>query len=163
MKRSIRLMGVCFSLSIPMTGNAQTPPQGQDQPPSLPSYRPGLGDLMTMTVQPRHTKLGLAGREKNWPYAAYELHELEESFERAARVWPRWRTFAVAETMQAVTKEPMTDLSEAIKNADAGRFTEAYGKLTEACNLCHQSAERGMIVIQVPGASSFPDQNFRRP
>ena len=34
---------------------------------------------MTMTVQPRHTKLGLAGSAGNWPYAAYELHELEES------------------------------------------------------------------------------------
>jgi hypothetical protein len=36
---------------------------------------------MTMTVQPRHTKLGLAGREGNWPYAAYELHELQEAFD----------------------------------------------------------------------------------
>src|SRR5260221_614819 len=52
---------------------AQTPPEGQNAPPP---YRPGLGDLMTMTVQPRHIKLALAGREKNWVYAAYELHQL---------------------------------------------------------------------------------------
>jgi hypothetical protein len=43
---------------------------------------------MTVTVQPRHIKLALAGQERNWPYAAYALHELEESFERAARIWP---------------------------------------------------------------------------
>jgi hypothetical protein len=48
--------------------NAQSP---QETPP-LP-YRPGLGDLMTMTVQPRHIKLGLAGGEKNWAYAAYQI------------------------------------------------------------------------------------------
>ena len=42
-------------------------------------YRPGLGDLMTMTVQPRHLKLGLAGQAKNWPYVVYEGHELEEA------------------------------------------------------------------------------------
>ena len=40
----------------------------QSAPPSEP-YRPGLGDLMTMTVQPRHIKLLLAGHEQNWPYA----------------------------------------------------------------------------------------------
>jgi hypothetical protein len=39
--------------------NAQSP---QEAPP-LP-YRPGLGDLMTMTVQPRHIKLGLAGDQR---------------------------------------------------------------------------------------------------
>ena len=54
-------------------------------------YSPGLGDLMTATVQPRHTKLGLAAREGNWPYAAYELHELKEAFDRAAKAWPKWR------------------------------------------------------------------------
>ena len=43
-----------------------------------PAFHPGLGDLMTAFVQPCHTKLGLAGSEKNWPYAAYELKELRE-------------------------------------------------------------------------------------
>jgi hypothetical protein len=38
-------------------------------------YILGLGDLMTMTIEPRHTKLGLASREANWRYADYELHE----------------------------------------------------------------------------------------
>jgi hypothetical protein len=51
---------------------------------------------MTMTVQPRHTKLGLAGREGNWPYAAYELHELQEAFDRAVAMWPKWRTLPSA-------------------------------------------------------------------
>src|SRR5947208_12650028 len=47
---------------------------GQANNPA-PSYRPGLGDLMTMTVQPRHLKVGLALEQRNWAYAAYELHE----------------------------------------------------------------------------------------
>ena len=46
---------------------------------------------MTMTVQPRHIKLGLAARDHNWSYAAYELHELEEAYERVARHSPQWR------------------------------------------------------------------------
>jgi hypothetical protein len=55
----------------------------------------------------------------------------------------------------------MAALEQAIKSADAALFTTAYGQLTEACNICHQSAEVGMIVIQVPDASTFPDQDFR--
>jgi hypothetical protein len=121
----------------------------------------GLGDLMLATLQPRHTKLGLAGQEKNWPYAAFELRELQESFDYIVRVSPRWSNFPVAETIQAVMREPMADLSTAIKRADAAGFTQAYGQLTDACNSCHQSAGREMIVIRAPDASSFPDQDFR--
>jgi len=126
-----------------------------------PPYNPGLGDLMTMTVQPRHAKLGLAGREGNWPYAAYELHELEEAFERAAKAWPKWRTFSIAEMMIAVVKEPMASVEQAIKAGDSSRFAAAYEQLTAACNTCHRSADRGIIVIQAPNSPSFPDQDFR--
>src|ERR1700730_2539801 len=124
-------------------------------------HNPSLGDLMTATVQPRHTKLGLATREGNWPYAAYELHELKEAFDRAAKVWPKWRTFSISEMMVSVTKEPMAALERAIMAGDPNRVTTAYEQLTAACNTCHRSADRGMIVIQSPPSSSFPDQNFR--
>lgn len=128
---------------------------------SGPAYRPGLGDLMTMTVQPRHMKLALAGRARNWRYAAYELHELEESFERIARQVPKWRSVSIAGMIDAVTKEPMAALSTAIKAADANRFAAAYEQLTGACNACHMSMRRGMVVIRVPESAAFPDQDFR--
>jgi hypothetical protein len=153
---TLSIFGLGLGLGL---GHAQAPaaPQG----PAPQAYRPGLGDLMTTTVQPRHTKLGLAGQEKNWVYAAYELHELEESFERAARVWPMYRKTNIAEMMPATTKEPMEAVAQAIKNADATRFAEAYGRLTATCNACHQSTERAFVVIQVPKTSPFPDQDFR--
>jgi hypothetical protein len=124
-------------------------------------YRPNLSDLMTMTVQPRHAKLGLATREGNWPYAAYELHELQQALDRGAEAWPKWRDFSIAEMMPAVTKEPMAALEQAIMAGDPSRVTAAYEQLTAACNTCHRSADRGVIVIQSPTSSSFPDQDFR--
>ena len=136
------------------SGHAQTPAEPQ-------VYRPGLGDLMTMTVQPRHTKLGLAGQEKNWAYAAYELHELQEAFDRVVKVVPVYRKTNIAELMPATTKEPMEALAEAIKAGDAAKFTAAYARLTETCNACHHSTERPFVVIQVPKTSPFPDQDFR--
>jgi len=156
---SFALLTSVLALSFLALAYAQTPatPQG----PAPQAYRPGLGDLMTMTVQPRHIKRGLAGREKNWSFAAYELHELEESFERIVRVWPMYRKTNIAELMVATTKEPMDAVSQAIKSADAARFDEAYARLTATCNACHQSTERAFVVIQVPQASPFPDQDFR--
>src|SRR5438445_12719286 len=109
MKRSFRLLlpllAVVLSAGISDVAAQQKP------------YSPSLGDLMTMTVQPRHTKLGLAAREGNWPYAAYELHELKEAFDRAAKAWPKRRTFSISEMMASVTKEPMPALDQAIKAA----------------------------------------------
>ena len=143
-------------VAIPAIVAAQTSaPAPQPQ-----AYRPGLGDLMTMTVQPRHIKLALAGKEKNWVYAAYELHELEEAFDRVVRAWPQWRAVPIADMMTSV-KEPMAEMAKAIKAADVTAFDTAYGDLTRGCNGCHLGAKRGMIVIKTPDAAMFPDQDFR--
>jgi hypothetical protein len=153
MQRSFHLLLLLGALLLPATISDAT---AQQKP-----YSPGLGDLMTMTVQPRHTKLGLAVREGNWPYAAYELQELKEAFDRVAKAWPKWETFSIRDMMASVTKDPMRALDQAIKAGDPGRITSAYDQLTAACNTCHRSADHGVIVIQPPLASSFPDQDFR--
>lgn len=145
-----------FVLAMAMSGAVLA----QGNPPA-PAYRPGLGDLMTMTVQPRHLKVGLAGQEQNWAYAAYELHELQESFERVARAWPKWRQVEIAETIKATIEAPMDAVAQAIKAKDSGKFTESYRQLTATCNACHQSANVGLVVIQVPKSSPFANQDFR--
>jgi hypothetical protein len=68
---------------------------------------------------------------------------------------------AIGEMMASVAREPMAALDQAIKKGDAGQFATAYEQLTGACNTCHQSAERGVIVIRQPDSSPFPDQDFR--
>ena len=135
---------------------APTPPAGAAQ-----AYRPGLGDLMTMTVQPRHIKIALAGREKNWAYAKYELHELEEALQRVVQVWPRWRGLPLGGMVEAIGKGPMAAVAAAIEAKDPEKFAAAMPQLAEGCNACHQAANVGMVVIKTPDASSFPDQDFR--
>jgi hypothetical protein len=146
-RRSILVL----ALALPTAASAQTPP----------AYRPGLGDLMTMTVQPRHLKLALAGRNKNWAYAAYEWHELEEALEHIAKQVPKWRELDIAQLMAATVKQPLDDVEAAIKAADGPRFDAAFRQLTDACNACHKSANLGVIVIKVPDESAFPNQDFR--
>ena len=135
---------------------------GSQNPPTPPTYHPGLGDLMTLTVQPRHLKIGLAGQQQNWAYAAYEVHELEEAFERIERQVPKWREFDIHALIASTVKQPLDALEAAAKAKSAPQFDEAYRQLTAACNACHQSANLGMIVIQVPqSASPFANQDFR--
>lgn len=135
----------------------------QNRPTPAAPYEPGLGDLMTMTVQPRHIKLWLAGREKNWAYVEFEFHDLDEAFGRVARVWPRWQSFPVRDMLFSVMKEPMSALAQAIRAKDPAKFAAAYDQLTAGCNACHQAAGRAMIVIKKPDTSSYPDQNFGPP
>jgi hypothetical protein len=134
---------------------------GSQSTPTPPTYRPGLGDLMTMTVQPRHLKVGLAGEQHNWAYLAYEVHELEEAFERIARLVPKWREFDIPNLIASTVKQPIDALEEAAKTKSAPLFDDAYAKLTAACNACHQSTNLAMIVIQAPKTSPFANQDFR--
>ena len=122
-----------------------------------------MGDLMTMAVQPRHIKLGLAGKEQNWAYAAYELSELRNAFARIARTIPKYQSVDTAEMAAAVTKAPLEALQQAISMTNPSKFAAAYEQLTRACNACHQSLNHAAVVIKAPDGTMFPDQDFRPP
>jgi hypothetical protein len=152
---------VCAIAAVAAIAVAASVTAPAQQGPSPPAYRPGLGDIMTTTIQPRHIKLGLAGREKNWTYAAYEVHELEEAFDRASIQWPQWQRLSIVEMIETIVRQPLLDLGQAVKEKNERLYAEAYGRLTEACNGCHQAARRGFVVIQEPKDSVFADQDFR--
>jgi hypothetical protein len=83
--RSIVAIAVAASLAVPSLAIAQQ------------QHRTALGDLMTAFVQPRHIKLGLAGSEQNWPYAAYELDQLRETFADVAEIMPQYRELSITD------------------------------------------------------------------
>jgi hypothetical protein len=141
--------------------SAAQQPMKMSETKSAAPYHPGLGELMTAFVQPRHIKLGLAGNARNWPYAAYELDELAETFADVGKLVPKHDNMPIPEMIASTVKQPMAALDAAIKAKDAAAFTKAYAGLTTACNACHQSANHPMIVIQIPTTSPFPDQDFR--
>ena len=133
--------------------------------PSLVAAQPphpaAVGDLMTALVQPRHIKLGLAGGEQNWAYAAYELDQLRETFKDLAEVLPKYRDLSIPDMITSTVNEPLGALGRAIQIQDSNQFTAAYQQLTAACNVCHRAYDRAIIVIQAPTVSTFPDQEFR--
>ena len=150
--RSIVLIAVAAALAVPSLATAQR------------QHAAALGDLMTAFVQPRHIKLGLAGTERNWPYAAYELDQLRETLADVAEILPKYRDLSIPDLITSTVKEPLAALDRAIRAKDGNQFTAAYEQLTASCNACHKSYDRTAIVIQPPTvAGAFPDQDFRPP
>ena len=123
------------------------------------SYTPGLVEFM-MHVQSHHAKLWLAGNARNWELADYQLDELKELLEDIAKRVPDYNGTPVGKMIEAISMPPINDIEGAVKSRDFGKFTAAFDKLTAACNACHDAANRGFIVIQRPGSSSFPNQSF---
>jgi hypothetical protein len=148
-----------------MPAGSSMPGMDMHETKSTAPYHPGLGDLMTAFVQPRHIKLGLAGAAQNWAYAAYELGELQEAFDDAGKLVLKHGSLAIPDAIAATVKPPLAALDAAIKAKDQAAFTKAYADLTDGCNACHKSADHAAIVIQVPTVSgtAFPDQDFSLP
>jgi len=137
--------GLVLGLMMGVSAIAQGVPQ---------TYMPRLGDIMGAT-QLRHIKLAFAGKLRNWELAAYELEQIDASFQDAAMLYP-----GIPVTDMTIVGPPVKALRESIAARDGAGFDQAFGALTNACNGCHQSIGRSFIVIKVPTASSFSNQVF---
>jgi hypothetical protein len=155
----MKMPGMSGGKSMP---DGEMPGMDMDEVFSKVPFRPGLGDLMTAFVQPRHIKLSLAGAAHNWDYAAYELDELREAFDDIGKQIVKHGKLEIAPAIASTVKPALDEVGKAIKAKDAAAFTKAYAGLTDACNACHKSADHPMIVIKVPDAAgtAFPDQDF---
>src|SRR5262245_6555527 len=124
-------------------------------------FRPHMAALMSMIIQPRHAKLGLAGKAQNWELAAYSLKELRQGFAVVAKAVPRWNGQPVPDLFDAAMTQPITLIDFAIKLRYQKQFDEAYEGLTKGCNACHATTDHAFVVIKVPEVSSFPNQEFQ--
>jgi hypothetical protein len=147
----VALLMVC-SLAPPAI--AQSGPSNLNGSPTNEQYVPRLGDIMN-AVQTRHIKLWFAGKAQNWELAGYELRQLEAGLLQAALLYE-------GIPVSNVTKmtKPIQSISDAIDARDLKRFTTAAGELTDGCNSCHQTMQRGFVAIQMPTTSPFSDQSF---
>ena len=114
---------------------------------------------MTMSIQPRHTKLGLALRAGNFTYAAYEVGELRGAFRRIAQSMPGYEGKDTA-MLLSQANPPLDALTAAIRAKQPRAANAAFAELTATCNQCHQSQGRNYLIIRAPAASAFPDQDF---
>jgi len=127
--------------------------------PARESYEPGLGEFMTAT-QVRHAKLWFAGRQNNWDLAAYEIDEIKEGLEDAARLHPTFDGVPVAEMIKTIIDPRIEELEKAVRAKSSAKFMVAFDELTNGCNSCHAGANKPFIRIQRPTESPLTNQNF---
>ena len=125
--------------------------------PTNEQYVPRLGDIMN-GVQTRHIKLWFAGKAQNWELATYELRQLKAGLLEAAVLYE-----GIPVSNVTTMTKPVQSISDAIDARDFKRFAKAVGELTDGCNSCHQTMQRGFVAIQVPTTSPFSDQSFAPP
>jgi len=167
-RRSLKYVALIAALAVLLVAAASGPLLSQTAPLPPPDpanavpvpYVLTMGDMMNTLVQPRHLKLGLAGRAGNWPLAAYALVEIRQTFAGIIKAQPRFHGFPVGELVDAALKAPLDAVGDAVKARDAQKFATAYDQLTQGCNACHASVDHPFVVIKVPDASSFPNQEF---
>jgi hypothetical protein len=164
---ALSLAGV-LALSASVIAVAQKPAPSPEAPAAAPArpgltvldFKPGLDDLMTMLVQPRHIRLYYAGQAKNWQLAAFQANELRGALARIGRTIPNYRNINVDNAVDTMFAGKLAAVNDAIKAADGAQFTAAYRAMTAACNDCHKGLEHPFLVIKVPEGGIFPDQDF---
>ncbi len=119
-----------------------------------------MGDMMNTLIQPRHTKLGLAGKAENWDLAAYAAAEIRQAFAGIAKAQPKFSGMPVGTLVDVAINPPMKAVDAAIKQQDAKLFAAAYDQLTQGCNACHIELNHPYVVIRTPDVSAFPNQDF---
>jgi cytochrome c553 len=152
---AIAVLGAsCFmGASPPVLADDQKPANAQE------GYAPPLNLLMVAT-QLSHFKLWYAGVVKNWPLANYELAQIRTGIDRASHLYPN----NVQSNMTMMTPE-VDEVEDAIKAKDSVKFSEAFSKLTAACNACHEATGFGFIRMRDPRlspieTSPFSDESF---
>ena len=138
---------------------AQTAPPSP-QPLGAAPYVMTMGDMMNTLIQPRHTKLGLAGHAESWVLAAYAATEIRQAFAGIVKAQPKFSGMPVGELVDVAINPPLKAVDAAIKQQDSKQFAATYDQLTQGCNACHMELNHPYVVIKTPDASSFPNQDF---
>jgi hypothetical protein len=146
-KNLVAMAVIVTGLAAPLLAVAQTSPKS----------KPRLADIMS-AVQFRHLKLSIAGQQKNWDLAAYELELMKAGLGDAVALYSNIPVENIA-----MVDGPVKALDSAITSRNSAAFGKAFRELTAGCNACHQSIDRGFIVVTVPAASPFSNQSFSPP
>jgi len=128
-------------------------------------FKPTLSDLMTMMIQPRHIKLWAAAQQRNWTLAAFELNEMRSAFDKIAATIPKYpqpgTQVDLGPTFQSLMGPKIQQVNGAIGAANPMQFATAFNDLTTQCNGCHEALNHPYLVIKVPTADGYPNQDFR--
>lgn len=161
MKLTFASLFIILFFLFACTNSGTQPPLAQQKTDSLQQlptnyYKPGLGEFMT-GIQLHHAKLWFAGKNENWPLAAFEIKEIEEAIGDIQQFCTDRPEVKFIGMMDA----PTDSLKKAIDRKNSVQFTNGYDLLTTVCNDCHKQTNHAFNVIITPAAPPVSNQEFR--
>lgn len=155
--KSLSIFGICLLLLTGCRDSGQTDDlrQAQTQPDF---YIPGTAEMMN-SAQRYHIKLWFAAINENWELADFELHELEEVFEKIEKYKADKSYIDLIPTIY-----PPIDLVEkSIEEQNPEKFKENFMLLTNTCTSCHKKTDHPFITIKIPESNPYSNQEFEIP
>jgi uncharacterized protein (DUF2225 family) len=129
---------------------------------SVESFEPDLGDIM-VNLHLHHAKLYFSGQNENWELASYQLDEIKEGLHKVEELHEHFKELKNSpKNLRHLTDQGLTDIEAAIKEKNKSNFMAGFKHLTVSCNQCHQATGHAFIVVQVPTAIMFSNQNFSK-
>jgi hypothetical protein len=158
---------VLFASSLPAVTRAQQSPSAKESAGesarNVPkAYVPGLEQFMNVILI-EHNKLWFAAKARNWRLAEYQLGEIKEVMGDIQDLVPTFKNLPLADMLDAVITKEVVAVEKAIESKDYRAFVREYGRLTQACNACHQGTDNGFTVIQRPTQPAFTNQVYGSP
>ena len=101
-------------------------------------------DVAMVEVGYRYGELTWAGRDRNWPYAAYQLEKIETAIRNGVVRRPKRGASA------RMIEEPLAQLRAAAEQHDPVAFDTAFATLTTTCNACHVAEQVAFVQVAPP-------------
>ena len=161
-------IGIAQGAPAPAPAAKGAPPAAAGKAPAplvILDFKPTLSDLMTMLIQPRHLKLWAAAQQRNWTLAAFELNEMRSAFDKIAATIPKYpqptTSVDLGPTFISLMGPKIQQVNGAITGQNPMQFATAFNDMTTTCNSCHEALNHPYLVIKVPDATGYPNQDFR--
>lgn len=107
-------------------------------------------DVAMVETGHRYGELWWAGRDRNWPYAAYQLDKIGLAIGHGLERRPKRAASA------RMLEGPVAALRAAIEHRDAAAFEAAFDNLTATCNACHVAEQVGFMRVAPPAHRPSP-------
>jgi hypothetical protein len=156
-------LSICLGLLvIPDIGGVRA--QSSAAPADIDALRAEVETLKRQAPDQAHvmadvdyhfSSLWFAGRNANWPLAAFYLGEVRAHLNWAVRVRPVRKLASGADLelrpiLQGVEGSGLADVEGAIEKHDRRVFELAYRRTMGQCYACHQAAEKPYLRLRIP-------------
>ena len=108
-------------------------------------------DMAMVETGYRFTELTFAGKDRNWPYAKYQVEKIEKTIRLGLERRPKR-----AASAQPFLKEDLPAMMQAVAKHDPAAFAEGIGRLRAACVKCHVAEKVPHFAVEFPEHRASP-------